>query len=229
MSVASAIILSMTTWTKYTFTCDPNECDTLIEVSCRDFGFPNGVTELTCPCGRKMNYLSYEDATIPPTTKGNTMETPFEATISDMPTESASVPYNPDLLITYKKLNGYTEPEFTTDKVRNIEWDLHNSRTNARIASGYATKVLAVRDIITEAYADSDDQELLRQIAETLDISLTRTINWSATIAVSGEIEVDLLEDEDFEQAIYDNLYVDANQGDITIGDTEVTNVREEY
>jgi hypothetical protein len=211
----------MTTWTKYTFACDPNECDTLIEVSCRDFGFPNGVTELTCPCGRKMNYLSYEDATIAPIKQ---TEEKMEDT-----TLSPAVGYNPDLLVTYKKINSITEPEFVTDKVRNIEWALEHSRSNAKIASSYATKVSAVKDIITEAYADSEDQELLQQIAETLDISLTRTVNWTATIEVSGEIEIDLLDNEDFEQTIYDSLYVDANQGDITIGDTEVCNVRESY
>ena len=222
MSDPTAIILSMTTWTKYTFACDPNECDTLIEVSCRDFGFPNGVTELTCPCGRKMNYLSHEHATITPTkqTKEEKME---DVTITP------EIEYNPNQLVKYKVLNGYSDPEYVTTKISSLEWDLHHSRTNAKAASGLASKILSVRDIITEAYADSDDQETLQQIAETLDISLTRTINWTATIEVSGEIEVDLLENVDFEQEIYDNLYVDANHGDITIGDTEVCNVREAY
>jgi len=219
----------MESWTKYTYSCDPDECDSLIEFTCKDdFGFPSGsVTNITCPCGRKPNLLSVAPATIQPTNQ--TKEEKMETTNSSDTVVSSAVGYNPDLLVTYKVLNGYSDPEYATDKVRNIEWDLHNSRSNAKIASGYATKVLAVRDIITEAYADSDDQDTLRQIAETLDISLTRTINWTATIEVSGEIEVDLIDGVDFEQEIYDNLYVDANHGDITIGDTEVCNVREAY
>jgi len=63
---------------KYTFVCDPNECDCLIEVTSSDgFGFPSGVTELTCPCGRKTTLLSVEHATIQPTnqTKEEKMET----------------------------------------------------------------------------------------------------------------------------------------------------------
>jgi len=54
---------------KYTFACDPDECDTLIELTSSDgFGFPSGVTELTCPCGRKTTLLSVEHSTIQPTT-----------------------------------------------------------------------------------------------------------------------------------------------------------------
>lgn len=51
-------------WTKYTFVCDPDECDALVEFTARDgFGFPLGVVEMKCPCGRMLNYISYEDAT----------------------------------------------------------------------------------------------------------------------------------------------------------------------
>ena len=63
---------------KYTFICDPYECDCLIEVTSSDgFGFPSGVTELTCPCGRKTTLLSVEHATLPTTnqTKEEQMET----------------------------------------------------------------------------------------------------------------------------------------------------------
>ena len=90
------------------------------------------------------------------------------------------------------------------------------------------SKIDSVKDIITEAYADSDDQDTLRAIAEALGIELTREVEWSATIEVSGTISVDLLEgDVDVEQEIYDNLYVDSQNGQIEIVDTEVTNVRE--
>jgi len=62
---------------KYTFVCDPDECDCLIELTSSDgFGFPSGVTKLTCPCGRETTLLSVEHSTIQPTTtKGNEMET----------------------------------------------------------------------------------------------------------------------------------------------------------
>jgi hypothetical protein len=220
----------MTTWTKYTFACDPDECDTLIEVSCRDFGFPNGVTELTCPCGRKMNYLSYEDATIQPTnqTKEEKMET---VTIGSDALHSPEVEYNPNLLVTYKVLHGYSDPEYTTSKVTSLEWDLHNGRQSQKTVGVLQSKINTVKDIITEAYADSEDQDTLRAIAEALSIELMRTVEFTATIEVSGTYEYDVLSDYEFDLdgEVTDNLYVDSQSGAITIGDIEVCHVREAY
>jgi hypothetical protein len=161
-----------------------------------------------------------EHATITPTT---TKEEQMETTVSP------AVEYNPDLLVTYKIVSNYSDPEYATDKVRNIEWELHNSRTNSKIASVLTNKIASVKDIIVEAYSDSDDQETLRLIAEALEIELTREVEWSATIEVSGTIQLDLLADSDtdVEQEIYDNLYVDSQNGNIEIVDTEVCNVRE--
>ena len=210
---------------KYTFVCDPDECDSLIELTSSDgFGFPSGVTELTCPCGRKTTLLSVEHATIPPitTTKEEKMETTTPAvTVPDT--------YNANLLVTYRVIKGYSDPEYATDKVASIEWDLHNARQTQKRNAVLQDKIDAVKDIITEAYGDSDDQETLRSIAEALDIALTRTIEWSATIEVSGTMELDLLEDSDtdVESEIYDNLHVDSQNGNIEVIDTEVTNVRE--
>ena len=152
------------------------------------------------------------------------MEEATAGTVNDLLT-----PYQPDMLVTYKKISGYSDTEFLTDKVRNIEWELHNSRTNSKIASVLTNKIASVKDIIIEAYSNSDDQETLRLIAEALEIELTREVEWSATIEVSGTIQLDLLADSDtdVEQEIYDNLYVDSQNGNIEIVDTEVCNVRE--
>jgi hypothetical protein len=67
---------------KYTFVCDPDECDTLIELTSSDgFGFPSGVTKLTCPCGRETTLLSVEHATLP--TTNQTKEEKMESTITE--------------------------------------------------------------------------------------------------------------------------------------------------
>jgi len=211
------------TWTKYTFVCDPDQCDTLIEVTCDNYGFPLGVMQITCPCGRKLDILSVADATInKPTTEGNPMETTnIDSQVSP------AVEYNPNQLVTYKIIHGYSDPEFATAKVTSIEWDLHNARQAQKQNGLYSSQIDSVKDIIVEAYAESEDQETLRAIAENLNIELTRTVEWSATIEVSGTMDVDLLEEVDIEQEIYDNLYVDSNNGNIEIGDTEVCNARE--
>ena len=209
----------------YTFVCDPDECDSLIQLTSSDgFGFPSGVTELTCPCGRKTTLVSVEHATIAPSTQ--TKEEKMEETT----TPAVTVPdtYNANLLVTYKVIHGYSDATYETDKVASIEWSLHNGRQSQKQVNMYLSKIDSVKDIITEAYANSDDQDTLRAIAEALGIELTREVEWSATIEVSGTISVDLLEgDVDVEQEIYDNLYVDSQNGQIEIVDTEVTNVRE--
>ncbi len=144
------------------------------------------------------------------------------------PTVTVPESYNSNLLVTYKVIRGYSDAEYATDKVTTLEWDLHNGRQAQKQANMYASKIETAKDIITEAYADSDDQETLRAIAEALGIELKREVEWSATIEVSGTISVDLLEgDVDVEQEIYDNLYVDSQNGQIEIVDTEVCNVRE--
>jgi hypothetical protein len=209
---------------KYTFACDPDECDCLIELTSSDgFGFPSGVMEITCPCGRKPTLLSVEHATIQPTnqTKEEQMETttPSAVTVPDT--------YNPNLLVTYKVIRGYSDAEYATDKITSIEWDLHNARQAQKTNGVLQDKINNAKDIIAEAYADSQDQDTLRSIAEALGIELTRTVEFTATIEVSGTVEVDLLEDYELEDDIADNLYVDSQSGRIEIGDIEVCHVRE--
>ena len=216
----------MTTYNKYTWVCT-GDCDALIEYTLKDgFGWPNGVMQLACPCNSTCTLLSVEDATIPYTdsplpTKEEPME---ETTVTTIPDS-----YNSNLLVTYKVIRGYSDAEYATDKVVNIEWDLHNGRTNSKLVQVLNSKVNLVKDIILESYSDSDDQETLRSIAEALEIELTRDVEWSATIEVSGTIQLDLLADSDtdIESEIYDNLYVESQHGNIEIVDTEVCNVRE--
>jgi len=213
----------------YTFVCDPDECDCLIQLTSSDgFGFPSGVTQLTCPCGRKTTLVSVEHATIASlnqTKEGNTMD---GMTVENLPL-SDSEKYNPDLLVTYKVIRGFSDETYETDKVRNIEWELHNSRTNSKAISSLQNKIGLVKDIISEAYADSQDQETLQAIAEALEIELVREIEWSASIEVSGVITVNLLEDThfDLDSEIEDALYADSHNGNIEVVDQEICNVRE--
>ena len=222
MSVGSCIILCMyERWNKFTHVCE--SCDALIEYTSTRI-----VSEITCECGAKCNWLSQEPATITPTeTKGNTMEE--TTTIGSDALHSPAVEYNPNLLVTYKVLHGYSDPEYTTSKVASLEWDLHNGRQSQKTVSLLQSKINTVKDIILEAYADSEDQDTLQSIAEALGIELTRDIEFTATIEVSGTVTLNLLEDYDLESEITDALYVDANNGNIQIDDHEVCHVREAY
>jgi hypothetical protein len=167
-----------------------------------------------------------EDATIPYTDTPITTE---EEKMETTETTATVVPetYNSNLLVTYKVIKGYSDAEYATDKVASIEWDLHNGRQSQKTVGVLQDKIAIAKDIIAEAYADSNDQDTLRSIAEALGIELTRTIEFTATIEVSGTVEVDLLEDYDLDDDITDNLYVDSQSGRIEIGDIEVCHVRE--
>jgi hypothetical protein len=209
------------TWSKYDYLC--THCDALIEATVLDSFQP--VSNITCTCGGSTALLSVSDATIHPTT---TKEEQMESTTTEVTVPDT---YNPNLLVTYKVIRGYSDAEYTTDKVTSIEWDLHNARQAQKRVGVFEDKVNTVKDIIGEAYADSQDQDTLRAIAEALGIELTRTVEWTASIEVSGTIEIDLLSDYDtdyeLESEITDAIYADSHHGNIEILDQEVCNVRE--
>ena len=220
----------MPTYNKYTWVCT-GDCDALIEYTLKDgFGWPNGVMQLTCPCNSNCTLLSVEDATIPYTdtplteTKGNEMET------TETTTPAVPDTYNANLLVTYKVIHGYSDATYETDKVASIEWALHNARQTQKTNGVLNGKIDAVKEIICEAYADSQDQDTLREIAEALGIELIKEVEWTASIEVSGTYSYNILENDydlDLESEITDAIFAESNNGNIEINDQEVCNVRE--
>lgn len=197
----------------------------MIEVTCDDYGYPSGVMQITCPCGRKLDILSVQDATInTPTKESEQMEE--TRTIGSDAFHSPAVEYNPNMLVTYKRIHGYSDPEYTTDKVASIEWDLHNGRQSQKTVSLLQDKINLVRDYIQEAYADSEDQESLTEIANYLDIQLTKTVTIRATIDVDIEVELELDEVSDFDAHYFlqDELCIDSNNGNVSVDSWTVSN-----
>jgi hypothetical protein len=207
-------------WTKYTFVCDPEECDTMIEVTCDDYGYPSGVMQITCPCGRKLDILSVQDATINIPTKER------EQMLDNVEAPSIESTYNPNLVVTYKKIHGYSDPEFATDKVVNLEWELHNGRQATKRIGMLESNINEVRNYIQDAYADSSDKESLTEIASLLNIELTKTVTIRATIDVDIEVELELEEANDFDAHYFlqDELCIDSNNGNVSIDSWTVTN-----
>lgn len=148
-----------------------------------------------------------------------------------METTTPTVPetYNPDLEVTYKVIRGFSDAEYETAKVASLEWDIYNGKQSNKSIQVLRDKIANVKTIIHEAYVDSQDQDTLRAIAEALDIELTKTVEWTASIEVSGTIEVDLLSpyDYDLDDEITDAIYADSHHGNIEIVDQEVVHVRE--
>ena len=217
----------MTHYQKYTWVCT-GDCDALIEYTIKDgFGWPNGVMQLTCPCNSRCTLVSVEDATIPYTDTPLTKEEPME---TETPAVIVPDTYNSNLLVTYKVIRGYSDAEYATDKVTSIEWDLHNGRQSQKTVHVLNGKIDTVKDIITEAYADSEDQETLRAIAEALSIELIREFEFTASIEVSGTYSYNILENDydlDLESEVTDALFADSQNGNIEITDQEVCNVSE--
>jgi hypothetical protein len=170
-----------------------------------------------------------ETATIQSTnqTKEEKME---ETTIGSDALHSPAVEYNPNLLVTYKVIHGYSDPEYTTAKVTSLEWDLHNARQTQKSNGVLHSKIDSVKDIITEAYEDSEDKDTLRSIAEALGIELVRDVQFTATLEVSGTYSYNILDSDyelDLDSEVTDALYAESNNGNIQIDDTEVCHVRE--
>ena len=170
--------------------------------------------------------MSVGSATIAPTTQTK------EEKMEDTTTPAVTVPdtYNSNLLVTYKVIRGYSDAEYATDKVASLEWDLHNGRQSQKKVSLLQDKINTVKDIITEAYEDSEDKDTLRAIAEALDIELVREVLFTATLEVSGTYTYNILDSDyelDLDSEVTDALYADSNNGNIEINDTEVCHVRE--
>ena len=182
---------------KYTFACDPEHCDCLIELTSSDgFGFPSGVMELTCPCGRKTTLLSVEHATIAPTT---TEEVKMETTTDN-----------------HYMTREFLETQLVENKARITQLEEHIQRVTQR---DYATAstLNKVRDNMKEFTLeglDSDDisEAQAEEIASICGFELTNefelevTVMYSITVNARDEESAhNLIHDIDFDSVSYDS------------------------
>ena len=153
--------------------------------------------------------------------------------MSDIMTqEQLSVPYNPNLLVTYKYIpETYAAPEsptFMTDKVTQIEWDLHQGRTYAAVAAEARSNYSWLEDQVVEWYDPNySKEEVLKALAEHFKLNPVKQVEVQGTVSFSGTISIPLNEIEDFdvsnvtvdvELSSYD-YDVDLNVDDVSIED----------
>jgi hypothetical protein len=207
-------------WYKYTYVC--SNCDALIEITNK--------TNIYAPhicCGIETTWLSVVDATISPTTtEEEQMETTTQATFDSSSQTSMAEHYNNYATMVVKDTTS-GELVYTAVSPYDVNCLITDSHLYKKQNDKLTSKIDAVKEIITSSYEDSGDQDTLREIAEALDIQLTKTINWSATMYVTGSIEVDIFDDFDIESELTDNLQVSAWSGDIEVDDYSVEDVRE--
>jgi hypothetical protein len=183
---------------KYTFVCDPNECDSLIELTSSDgFGFPSGVTELTCPCGRKTTLLSVEHATIQPTNQ--TKEETMEITTDN-----------------HYMTREFLETQLVENKARITQLEEHVQRVTQRDFNTMA-ELNKMRDNMKEFTLEGlDDDSISEGQAEeissicgfelTNEFELEVTVMYSITVNARDEESAhNLIHDIDFDTVSYDS------------------------
>jgi len=142
-------------------------------------------------CGEEAIWLSVVDATIPNKNPAPTKEIEMETETTELIDNS----------VLYQQLKEMRDRNATQDEV------IRRLRKN----------VSTVENIILANYEDSSDQDTLLEIAQALDISLTKEITWTATVSITGTIEVNIGEDYDLESMVYDNLSSELYNYDFSI------------
>ena len=215
--------MDLVKWTKYTYVCDPDECDSLIEYTCSDaFGFPSGsVTNITCPCGRKPQLLSVEDATISPLTKQKEENMEQTGAVGFDPTLHQQ--YVNEMELTYG--NQITELQNTNGilakRIESLEEYLTRSQGT-------------IRQIIGNLSEDGwynpnvDKEDVLRDLCEIVDHQPKKEISFEGTIRFSGRIDLPLEDADSFDLEDYlSDISVDVYNGDVVIDGYELENVYE--
>ena len=203
------------TWYKWDYICP--DCDANIEMTAKSDGHSHD--SYCLKCAGDLVLMSVVDATISPITQTK------EETMLDTPLSPAET-YNPNALVTYKKIvDG--QAEYVTVKVTELDWAMERSRQDAKLNMANYEKELALEEIIKENYLESGDQGTLLQIAELFNISLTKDVEFVATIEISGTVTVDLTDEDALQNLLENNINVSSYDGDLDVSDYILVNYEE--
>ena len=87
-----------------------------------------------------------------------------------------------------------------------------------RVATRQTNQIDSVKDYLLENYDDLGNHA--DEIAQLLDIELTREVEY--TVTMTATVTVTVAPGEDAESLISDNLYIESNNGNISVDDYEV-------
>ena len=120
-----------------------------------------------------------------------------------MTADQLSVPYNPNLLVTYKYIDESAPSDvntFMTDKVTEIEYSLHRARQNLVLVAERRNDIAWLEDQITEWYDPNyDKDDVLKALIEHFKINPVKQVEVQGTVSFSGTINVPVSELEDFD------------------------------
>ena len=213
MSVPSAILGGMNElWNKYTYVC--GSCDALVESTTK---LSNFFQDPICSCSENtLTLLSVVDATI-----GNS------TTEKDNPIMETTTETLPQVMTLDWVENDQTiTKSYTESDIRNMVWTNKNLGNKQ---NEWFKKESQLRTLLEENYADSNEQELLAEIAEIFDVPLTKEIEVTAWLRVDMTVEVDLASGDfdNVEDFISSNLTVDSYGSEISVNNFEIDRVEE--
>jgi len=125
--------------------------------------------------------------------------------ISDAVTiDKLEVPYNPNLLVTYKAIAGAyaapEEPTYLTSKVTDLEWELHSARAREESLRSIQGTIGQLEDNIVEWYDPNySKEEVLVALCELFGINPVKEIEVQGTVTFTGTISVPMSEIADFD------------------------------
>lgn len=203
------------TWFKWDYVC--SYCDANIVMTIKSTGHSH--SELCSKCSRPLTLMSVVDATIYPVTEkkeDEMIDTPVT------PVES----YNPNALVTYKKIvNG--QAEYVTLKVTELDWAMNRARQDAVDNMANYEKLVRLEELLKENYLDSGDQATLVEIANLFNISLTKDVEFVATIEIAGTVTVDLTDEDALQTLLENSINVSSYDGDLDVSDYVLINYEE--
>ena len=195
------------TWFTWDYVCP--YCDSHIEMTIKSNGHPH--SEVCPKCFQPLALMSVVDVTIYPTTKKE------DEMITETPAQT--------MTLTWIENDVETTKTYTESDIRAMVWG--NKANNTKI-NEYYRKESQLRTLLEEVYADSEEQEVLSQIANIFDVPLTKEIEVTAYIRVDLTVEVDMATgDFDVEDFVSSNLTVDSYAGEISVNNHEVERVEE--
>ena len=126
--------------------------------------------------------------------------------------DKLEVPYNPNLLVTYKAIAGtYAAPEeatYLTSKVTDLEWDLHSARAREEALRSLQGTVRQLEENIVEWYDPNySKEEVLVALCEMFGVNPVKEIEVQGTVTFTGTISVPMSEIADFDLS---NVSIDA-------------------
>jgi hypothetical protein len=118
--------------------------------------------------------------------------------------DKLEVPYNPNLLVTYKAIAGSyaapEEPTYLTSKVTDLEWELHNARAREESLRSIQGTIGQLEDNIVEWYDPNySKEEVLVALCELFGINPVKEIEVQGTVTFTGTISVPMSEIADFD------------------------------